>query len=108
VRRESRTGCGFRIRVAPLLSASPLHANEAEPLVGQRGRALGQDVVLGEVGEQEMKIDEPGKWLPFAHGGLNAGVVERLAAVEPTREVVAGADVVPRKDVQPAQPRRSA
>jgi len=51
-----------------------------------------------------MKIDEPGEWLPFAHGGLDAGVVERLVAVEGTREVVAGADVVPRKDVQPAQP----
>jgi hypothetical protein len=60
--------------------------------------------VLGEVGEQKMKIDKPGEWLPLAHGGLNAGIVERLAAVEPTREVVAGADVVPRKDVQPAQP----
>lgn len=60
--------------------------------------ALRQDAALGEVGEQKMKIDESREWLPCAHCGLNAGVVERLAAVESTREVVAGADLVPRKD----------
>ena len=38
-----------------------------------------------------MKVDEPGERLPPTHGCPNAGVVERLAAVEPTREVVAGA-----------------
>ena len=60
--------------------------------------------MLGEVCEQEVKVDEPGERLPSPHGGLNAGVVERPAAVEPAREVVAGADVVPRKDMQPPQP----
>src|SRR5689334_23901386 len=67
-------------------------------------RALGEHAVLGEVGEQEVKVDEAGERLPVAHCGLKAGVVERLVAVEPAREVVAGADVVPREDVQPPEP----
>src|SRR6266566_1381151 len=65
---------------------------------------FGQHAALGEVGEQEVEVDEPGERVPGAHSGLNAGVVERPAAVEPAREVVAGAYVVPREDMQPPEP----
>jgi hypothetical protein len=44
--------------------------------------------VVGEVGEQEMEVDEPGERLPVAHSALNTGVVERLESVVVRRSAI--------------------
>jgi hypothetical protein len=50
--------------------------------------ALVQGPVVGEVGEQEMEVDEPGERLPVAHSALNTGVVERLESVVVRRSAI--------------------
>jgi hypothetical protein len=50
-----------------------------------------------------VEVDEPAEGLPVAYGRLDAVIVERAAPIEPACEVVAGADVVSREDVQPAE-----
>ena len=82
-------------RVGPSNSGCAQHPRQMD----SESRALGQDAVLCEIGEQKVKVDEPSERLPLAYGGLNAGIVKRLAAIEPTREIVTGAYIVPRKDV---------
>ena len=58
--------------------------------------------MLGEVGEQQVEVREPGVRLPVVHGG-GRRVVERLSVVEPARKVVAGADIVAGEDMQPTK-----
>ena len=49
-----------------------------------------------------MEVDESSKWLPSTEDMRNAIIVERLAQAHPALQVVAGADVVAGKEVDPA------
>jgi hypothetical protein len=62
-------------------------AGRAPPKLSRALRLRGRQQIslLGQIDEQKVEIDKPGKWLPVTHSRLNAFVVQRPTDVEPAR-----------------------